>query len=389
MNIAIVEPVGGHGGMNYYDFGLAKGLVAAQNKVIVYTCEETSVPSGLPFQVNVSFKGIWGEAPKFLRALKFVRCLFATLRDAKVNDVDVVHYHFFGYTMLELFSVKLARYYGFNVVVTAHDVECFAGEYDAKKALKVLSYADKVIAHNEVSKRELVSKITLLPSNIYIVPHGNYLDSIDILPKKSHARRFLGLSNSDKVILFFGQIKRVKGLDILLRSLSDVIKRYPDLKLVIAGKVWKDNFSMYEEIIRENRLDENIVSHIHYISDSEVSKYYLAADLVVLPYRKIYQSGVLLMAMSYSAPVLTSNIRGMTEIIDDGINGYTFESESIPSLSSKLIQVLSDPVKLTNIGKSGYTTVSTKHSWNRIGKITSKVYEESVVPSRFPSTNSL
>lgn len=376
MYIAIIDPVGGHGGMNYYDFGLAKGLVSAKNRVVVYTSEETDTPMGLSFQVKKSFRGIWGEAPRFLRAIKFVYCLLATLRDAKANDVDVVHYHFFGYTLLELLCVRLAKYYSFSVVVTAHDVECFAGKHDANRALKILSYVDKVIAHNEVSKQELVSRIDLPASSIYIVPHGNYIDSIDKVPEKSVARKFFGLSHDDKVILFFGQIKKVKGLDILLRSLPQVIKHYPGLKLVIAGKVWKDNLSLYEKIIHENQLAGNIISHIHYIPDADVANYYQMADLVVLPYRKIYQSGVLLMAMSYTVPVLTSDIKGMTEIIDDERNGYIFESENIASLSSKLIQTLSDSVKLANVGKSGYTTVFTEHSWNRIGQITSKIYEK-------------
>lgn len=375
MNIAIIEPVGGHGGMNYYDFGLARGLVAAQHDVTVYTSEETLVPNGLPFQVKKSFKGIWGDAPKFLRAIKFIYCLFTTLTDAKYNDINIVHYHFFGYTALELLCVKLAKLYGFKVVITAHDVESFSGSHDRDKALNILSSADKIIAHNNVSKNELISKAKLSTSSISVVPHGNYLDSIDVLPKKNVSRNILELSAGYKIILFFGQIKEVKGLDILLRSLPAVIDKHPNLKLVIAGKVWKDDYSNYERIISDNCLNSHVISHIHYIADEDVANYYRAADLVVLPYKKIYQSGVLLMAMSYKVPVLASNIPGMTEVINDNKNGYIFESENIESLSLRLIDILSDTEELLRIGESGFETVSRDHDWLRIGKLTSDVYE--------------
>ena len=99
--IAIIEPVGGHGGMNYYDFGLASGLSRAGCDVFIYTSEETYVPDGLPFVVKKSFRGIWGKAPKLLRAVRYVYCLTRSLIDAKLNGVTLVHYHFFHYTNLQ------------------------------------------------------------------------------------------------------------------------------------------------------------------------------------------------------------------------------------------------------------------------------------------------
>lgn len=375
-SVAIIEPVGGFGGMNYYDFGLAKGLSSNYCKVIIYTSEETNVPSGLPFIVNRSFKGVWGRAPKLLRGIKFISCLISSLRNAKIHGITIIHYHFFHYTILEEICVKFAKIYGFMIVVTAHDVECFSGHKDAGKARRLLSEADIVIAHNEVSKCELLSKISLPISKIRVVPMGNFLDSITNLPEKNISRKTNGLSHDDKVILFFGQIKKVKGLDILLRSLPEVIKHHPNLKLVIAGKVWKDDFSIYEKIIQENNIEANVISHIGYIPDEDVANYYRAADLVVLPYRKIYQSAVLIMAMSYKVPVLTSNIAGMTEIIADGKNGYIFESEDEKSLSSRLIDIFLNTKQLKYIGNEGFNTAKNDYDWNKVGLMTSEIYRE-------------
>lgn len=375
INVAIIEPVGGHGGMNYYDFGLAEGLSLSNCNVIVYTSEQTGVPKKNTFEVKITFKGIWGKAPKFVRGIRFIYCLFTSLIDAKAKHVSIIHYHFFHYTFMEALCVKLARVFSFKVVATIHDVESFSGKYNIDKASNIISSVDKVIAHNEVSKQALITMISLPPAAISVVPHGNYIDTIDVVPTKNIARKKIGLSNEDKVILFFGQIKKVKGLDTLLLSLSDVIKQYPRLKLVIAGKVWKDDFNVYEKIIYENNLSQNILSHIRYINDNDVPNYYSAADLVILPYRKIYQSGVLLMAMSYTVPVLVSDIPGMIEIITDGENGYVYQSESITSLSLKIIKVLSDPKELERIGQAGYNTVSTEFNWSLIGRLTVEVYK--------------
>lgn len=373
---AIIEPVGGHGGMNYYDLGLARGLANNDCGVFLYTSTETNVENGLSFRVIKNFKGIWGKTPKILRAFRFFICLFITLQDIKCKSINLVHYHFFHYTAVELFCVKLAKVFRCKIVITAHDVESFFGHHSIKNAQIIFASADAIIAHNRISKNELVDKLNLIDEKIYVIPHGNYLDFIENRPSRDKAREILGLSPEEKIILFFGQIKEVKGLDILIQSLPEVLKRYPSLKLLIAGKVWKDNLSTYEKIISNYSLRNNVIFHTHYIPDNEVSNYYCASDLVVLPYRRIYQSGVLLMAMSYKIPVLASDIPGMTEIIVDGQNGYTFKSEDVEDLSQKIIKIFSNSDDLPEIAEKGYKTVVTEHCWDTIGKLTSEVYKK-------------
>ena len=373
--IAILEPVGGHGGMNYYDFGLAGGI-AANNQVILYTSEETYVPKDLLFEVKKSFKGVWGEAPKLFRAYNFFYGLISSIVHAKINKIDIIHYHFFHYTIIEIICVKLAKLLLFKVVITAHDVESFSGARNIKKAHKVFMTADIVIAHNKVSKDELISKIRLPNDKIVIIPHGNYINTTVKLPSKKVARNKFNLFPDDKIILFFGQIKKVKGLEILLRSLPDVIKVYPKFKLIIAGKVWKDDFSNYETIIKDLGLCDKVISHIRYIPDDMVPYYYQAADLVVLPYKRIYQSGVLLMAMSYKVPVLVSNIPGMTEIISDCENGFIFNMGNSESLSRKLKSILSEQESLLRVKNVAFNQMLSYFSWDRIGKMTSDVYEK-------------
>lgn len=375
MKIAIIEPVGGHGGMNYYDFGLAEGLVAAGADVIVYTCDKTDVSHDLPFEVKRSFNKIWGGTHKLLRAARFTLCLFNTLLDARRQEVELVHYHFFHYSIMETLCVSLAQLFRFKIVVTAHDVESFAGEYSNSAAGRILAKADKVIAHNDISRKELKEHANLLVEKIAIIPHGNYLNAIPKSPSLAEARKTLNLTPNGPVILFFGQIKEVKGLDLLLQALPSVIAKFPTLKLVIAGKIWKDDFSKYEKLIKENGLQGNIDLHVRYIPDKDVATFYRSADLVVLPYRRIYQSGVLLMAMSYGIPVVASDLEGMVEVVSDGLDGFIFKKGNTISLSEKLIHALANAERLKQVSRAGLEKMQTYHDWHIIGKQTLMLYQ--------------
>jgi D-inositol-3-phosphate glycosyltransferase len=371
--VAIIEPVGGHGGMNYYDFGLANGLKQSGVVAILYTSTETITDAQCEVKVKKYFKGVWGNSHKLIRALNFLKGLIKSLIDASKNKVKISHFHFFHYSLQEWIIIKLAKLFGFKVVITAHDVESFHGKSDANKAKSILMMADAVIAHNSVSKNALIEKINLPESLISVVPHGNYIDLISHKPLKSEAKKALGI-DTDKVILFFGQIKKVKGLDCLLEALPSVLKQHPTAKLIIAGKMWKDDWGFYEKIIKTNELGPSIINHIHYIADEDVSNYYCAADIIALPYKEIYQSGVLLMAMSYKTPVVVSNIQGMTEVIRHNENGFVFKKNNPVDLAEKINNALLDQNNLTKIAEHGFEHMQKNYNWNEIGKKTVKVY---------------
>jgi glycosyltransferase involved in cell wall biosynthesis len=116
------------------------------------------------------------------------------------------------------------------------------------------------------------------------------------------------------------------------------------------------------------------MEHIMYIPNEMVKFYYAAADLVVLPYRRIYQSGVLLMAMSYRKPVLASNLDAMKELIRDNETGFLFENKNIKSLSQRLVEILNDQHNLDEVATKGYDLVKDKYGWQRVGVMTRDCY---------------
>ena len=106
-----------------------------------------------------------------------------------------------------------------------------------------------VIKTNEVFTLNIISK-----NDIYIVPHGNYTQFINIRKDKTKSRAKLDLPQDKTILLFFGMIKKVKGLEVLLKSMRKIIDKNPDVVLLIAGKPWENNFSIYQKIIDENNL---------------------------------------------------------------------------------------------------------------------------------------
>jgi len=241
--------------------------------------------------------------------------------------------------------------------------------------------ADRVIAHNQVSSKALVDTIGLSVKKILIIPHGNYVQNLTFVDRRV-AREQLKLPQHVPVMLFFGQIKHVKGLDVLLRALPAVVAKHPGVILMIAGKLWKTDFSDYSVLIKQLGLEQHVKLDIRYIPNEEVANYYGAADIVVLPYRKIYQSGVLLMAMSYRKPVVVSDILGMLEIIKDGENGFVFRTEEHRDLGEMLNQMLDQPAELGRVVARGYETITEQHGWDRVGQRTREVYQSVLGNSR-------
>lgn len=373
IKVSVIEPVGGHGGMNYYDFGLCSGLGAAGCDVVLYTCDKTDPSAARSFKVLRPFRKIYGASPKPLRALFFTFGLLVSLLHSLYRRVDVVHLHFFHAGWLEWLMLSSAKALGFKAVITVHDVESFSGGGSPQRSRKIFSKADGLIVHNLVSLNELVVRIGIDAGKVNVIRHGNYVDSI-ACPDGADARQKLGLPKDSDIVLFFGQIKKVKGLELLLLAFAKLLVKRPSAVLVIAGKVWKDDFEEYEKIISDLNIAGSVVSHIRYIPDEEAPLYYAAADVVALPYKKIYQSGVLLMAMSFGKMVVASDLDGMKEVVTDGVHGHLFVSEDADSLCEKLFISLASEDRIAIAG-NGFKLVAEGYDWTKIGAQTHDFYK--------------
>lgn len=375
--IAVIEPVGGHSGMDYYDQCLCRGLLNAGLRVSLYTCDETIDPEipGLTF--HAFYRDIYSKQRRWRRALRYFHATLSSLRKAKASGAVVCHFHAFNDLCAELVLLATAKLFRRKIVLTVHDVESFAGHVTGKKMLSTWTYglADRIIVHNIVSFRELWD-LGIPARKISVIPHGHFLQCVQDVPSQKSARRALGIAPSAKVILFFGQIKDTKGLDLLIEALPEVARDVPEVLLLIAGRPWKTDSFRYDALIDKLQLRAHCLLHIGFVPNDKVADYYAAADLVALPYSRIYQSGVLLMAMSYARPVVVSDLPGMTEVVSHGVNGYVFKRDTRGELAKVLIQALQDRPGRRQLAQSALDYIQTHHDWDQIGRSTAALYQD-------------
>ncbi|MDH7486909.1 MAG: glycosyltransferase family 4 protein [Anaerolineae bacterium] len=373
----MIEPVGGHRGMHYYDFALCDELRRLGIDVTLLTCDETAAcqaPAGLA--VRYPFRRIFGADPAWLRACRYGQALRHIAAQAAAESVHIAHLHYFLLAPADLIFLHRLRRQGISIVITAHDVIPFNARLHTRVLFRQLyGLADALIVHTGQSRRELLAQFPLDPARVAVIPHGHYLPYTgEALLARQEARARLGLDPEPPVLLFFGQIKQVKGLDTLLRALPAVLAVHPQALLLIAGQVWKDDWSRYQALIDELALAAHVRARIAYIPDEEVAAYYRAADVVVLPYRRIYQSGVLLMAWSYARPVVASSVGGLAEEIRHGQTGLLVPPDDPAALAGALNELLADRSQAEAMGAAGRRLVEQKFAWDRIAARTAELY---------------
>lgn len=151
-------------------------------------------------------------------------------------------------------------------------------------------------------------------------PHPLY-DNFGSSYTKEEARQKLNIPPQEKVILFFGLIRKYKGLDLLLKAMADPRIRAAQIKLLVAGEFY-DKKEAYEEIIHKEGLADQLYLHTRFIPNADVGQYFSAADLVVQPYRNATQSGITQICFHFDKPMIVTNVGGLAESVLDGQIGY-------------------------------------------------------------------
>ena len=154
-------------------------------------------------------------------------------------------------------------------------------------------------------------------------PHPLY-DNFGVAKPREDALKELGLDDSFKYMLFFGIVRKYKGLDLLLKAFADKTLNDGSVKLIIAGEFYDDE-TEYLAIIKKHHLEDAIIMHNSFIPDNEVVNYFCAADIIVQPYRNATQSGVTQIAYHFDKPMLVTDVGGLKEIVPHHKVGYVVE----------------------------------------------------------------
>lgn len=189
---------------------------------------------------------------------------------------------------------------------------------------------DAFVAMSEKVKNDLL--FYKPHAKVLLLPHPLYNHFGDIQDKKT-AQKSLGLDPDKKTLLFFGFIRDYKGLDLLIDAFAKLDKSY---QLMIAGEVY-GSFDKYDALIKSNPNRENIHKHVKYISDTEVSTYFSASDVCILPYKGATQSGITGISYHFDVPMIATDVGGLAEIIHHEKTGLISKTPSSDCINDSII----------------------------------------------------
>lgn len=192
-------------------------------------------------------------------------------------------------------------------------------------------------------------------------PHPLF-DNFGEAVSRELALQRLGLDPHFRYFLFFGFIRKYKGLDLLLEAFADPRFREKPVKLILAGEYYTDR-KPYDALIEQHQLQDYLVSFDHFIEDADVKYYFCAADLVVQPYRQATQSGVTQIAYHFDKPMVVTNVGGLAQVIPHGKVGYVTDPNP-RALATSMLKFLeeADPKAMIK----HIATEKQQYSWNTL-----------------------
>ncbi len=189
---------------------------------------------------------------------------------------------------------------------------------------------------------------------------------------KEEARKKLSLPENEKIILFFGFIRKYKGLDLLFQTMNDERIRSSNIKLLVAGEFY-ENRKEYDELVESLGISSQLILRTDFIADSEVRYYLSAADFVIQPYRNATQSGVTPLAYHFEKPMLVTNVGGLPDLVPDRKVGVVTE----PDPTSIATGIL----KLYELGENYFLPhlreEKKKYSWHKLATAILELAEQS------------
>jgi glycosyltransferase involved in cell wall biosynthesis len=285
---------------------------------------------------------------------------------------DVVHFQWLPVQHLDAHLLPRARSSsssrspsgrrGPSLVLTAHDVmprEPRPGQLSAQRRL--YERFDAIVVHSEHGRARLTGELSIDPDRVHVIPHGVFAHLADVPPAAGGRAPFL---TEKPVVLCFGLMRPYKGIDVLLEAWRGI----EDAELWVAGMPRMDISDLRASA------PPNVRFVPRFITDSELPAYFQRADLVVLPYREIDQSGVLFTALAFGKPLLLSDVGGFPEVAATGA-ARIVPAGNPAALREGLRELLGDPSALLTMAERARAAAEGLYGWDAIARGTLELYE--------------
>jgi glycosyltransferase involved in cell wall biosynthesis len=377
------------GGDRTYAVGLAMGLVSKGVVVDFIGGDEVdspelhTTPKLQYFHLRKNKRRDAGYIAKAWRVLSYYGHLIRYSATAKPKVFHILwnnKFEHFDRTWLMVYY----RLLGKRIVLTAHNVN--AGMRDANDSwLNRLTLGiqyrlcDHIFVHTEEMRTDLVRAFGVPAASVSVVRFGiNNAVPTTVLTCEE-ARLRLGIGKTEKAILFFGNVAAYKGLEHLIAAFELIVADDEDYRLIVAGRA-RSPSDPYARVIRV-RLEgeavrERTILRMEFIPDEDLELYFKAADVAVLPYTRIFQSGVLFLAYSFGLPVIVSDVGSLREDVVEGETGYICRPEDPVDLARTVRRYFAGSLyrDLANRRERIRKYIESRHSWDSVGEATRSVY---------------
>lgn len=219
------------------------------------------------------------------------------------------------------------------------------------------------ITHSRMDADELktIVKDPIFETNVLPVQNSFRMRGIT----KSEARSEAGISEDKKVLLFFGFIREYKGLRHILKAMPEILRYDKNTELMVVGE-FRTEKQEYLDLIDELGIGDSVKLIDGYIPDSGIEKYFMASDLVVLPYESATQSGIVQIAYGFEKPVVATDVGGLPEAVLDGKTGYIVPPQDPEALAEAVIRFFREHKEeefTENVRGEAY-----RYSWDRMNE---------------------
>jgi glycosyltransferase involved in cell wall biosynthesis len=373
-----------------YAFGLAMALISQGVHLDIIGSDEIDSPElhTTPNLRFFNFRGNQRNNVNFAAKLRKLLVYYAKLiRYTARSKPRILHIlwnnkiEFFDRTILMLYYKVLGK----KIALTAHNVN--QARRDSKDSwlnrvtLKIqYRLCDHIFVHTQKMKGELCQDFDVAESAVTVIRHPVNDAFPDTKLTPAEAKHRLGLRDDEKAILFFGRIRPYKGIEYLLdafRLLST--DEQVNYRLIIAGEPKKGSEEYLHEIQRSVKRDFSagqVILRIQFIPDEEMELYLKGADVLVLPYKEIFQSGVLFLAYSFGLPVVATDVGSFREEIVEGSTGFLCKpgdpAELAKALETYFTSDLFRNLKVRRRELKDYANAN--HSWHAVAELTRTAY---------------
>jgi glycosyltransferase involved in cell wall biosynthesis len=376
------------GGDKPYALGMAAALTSVGIHVDFIGSDDLGVPQLLNDPL-VNFLNLRGDqsvdASPFAKARRVLKYYIKLISYAATAQPKLFHllwnnkFELFDRTLLMLYYRMLGK----KITLTVHNVN--AGKRDLndsflnRLSLRIqYNLCHRIFVHTERMKAELVCDFCIAESKVCVVPFGINNTVPDTTLSIAEAKRRLSISGGDRTLLFFGNIAPYKGLEHLLSAFAELSNKGRSYRLIIVGKP-KGSEGYWKQIrqgIARSGIRDRVIERIEYIPDEETELYFKAADVLILPYTRVFQSGVLLLGYSFGLPAIVSDVGTLKEEIIEGKTGFVCKPRD-PSDLARAIRKYFDSELFRNLENRRADIkayANERYSWGKVAATTTALY---------------